>query len=333
MTELDPAPFLRGNPFPPCDDVPYPRAAPADRFRLPASTWQAATVPAGVRLELDGDATSVVIRYSTLTADLGYRGDGGGRRFEAWTAEDRLDAVHAVVGEGSAELRLAPRSTPVTVHLPEGMRPTIHGLRPIGGAIVPGPPRPRWVAYGDSILEGWAASAPALAWPALVARWAGLDLVNLGYAGSARGEIATAESVASLEASVISLSYGTNCWSMIPHSGAMMSAGFDGFLTIVRQGHPATPIVVVSPIRRPAAEDTPNRLGATLASLRAAIEGVVRERIAGGDPNLLLVEGNALVPDERLPDGIHPDDEGHVLLATALGPVMAGALTGAKKPA
>jgi lysophospholipase L1-like esterase len=330
VTELDPAPFLRGNPFPPCDDVPYPRAAPADRFRLPASTWQAASVPAGVRLDLDGDATSVVIRYSTLTADLGFRGDGGGRAFEAWTA-DRLDTVDAVVGEGSAELHIAPRSTPVTVHLPEGMRPTIHGLRPVGGEIVPGPPRPRWVAYGDSILEGWAASAPALAWAALVARSAGLDVVNLGYAGSARGEIATAESVASLEASVISLSYGTNCWSMTPHSDEMMAAGFDGFLTIVRQGHPATPIVVVSPIRRPAAEDTPNRLGATLASLRVAIEGVVRERIAGGDPNLFLVEGEVLVPDERLPDGIHPDDEGHRLLATAIGPAVAGAVAGAKE--
>ncbi len=331
MTEFDPTPFLRGNPFPPCDDVPYPRAAPADRFRLPAATWQAATVPAGVRLELDGDATSVVIRYSTLTADLGSRGAGGGRTFEAWTAGDRLDIVDAVVGEGLAELRLGPRTTPATIHLPEGMRPTIHGLRPVGGGIVPGPPRPRWLAYGDSILEGWVASAPALAWPALVARSAGLDLVNLGYAGSARGEIATAESVASLEASVISLSYGTNCWSMIPHSDEMMSAGFDAFLTILRQGQPATPIVVVSPVRRPAAEDAPNRLGATLASLRAVIEGVVRQRISMGDPHLLLVEGEALVPDEYLADGIHPDDKGHMLLAAALGPEIANAIAGVMK--
>ena len=174
-------------------------------------------MPAGVRLELDGDATAVGVHYTTATGDSGVRGDGGGRTFEAWTRDGLLDTVHAVVGPGTVELQLGARPGPVTVHLPEVMRPRIDGLRPVGGELVPGPAKPRWVAYGDSILEGWVASAPAqlvgTGGPRL-----DLDLVNLGYAGAARGEIASAEAVAGLDASIVTLSYGTNCWSMIPHS-------------------------------------------------------------------------------------------------------------------
>ena len=124
----------------------------------------------------------------------------------------------------------------------------------------------------------------------------------------------------------MTLSYGTNCWATIPHSDDMLSAGFNAFLTIVRQGHATTPVIVVSPIVRPSAETTPNRLGATLQSLRAEMEEVVRSRIAAGDRNLVLVHGRSVVPEERLADGIHPDDEGHGVLADALSPLIGDAV-------
>ena len=145
---------------------------------------------------------------------------------------------------------------------------------------------PRWIAYGDSIAEGWIASGPAGAWPSVAARRHGLDLVNLGYAGSARGELPSAQHVAALDADVISISHGTNCWSRIPFSAALFAEQTRAFLALVRQGHPDTPIVVTSPILRPDAETTPNALGATLRDLRVAMEDVTRELIAAGDARL-----------------------------------------------
>ena len=120
---------------------------------------------------------------------------------------------------------------------------------------------------------------------------------------------------------MITVAHGTNCWTRIPHSAAMMAAGFDAFLTVLRQGHPSTPIVVVSPVIRPDAEATPNRLGATLADLRDAIEDVTARR---GDVE--LVRGLPVLGAEDLPDGIHPGDDGHRALATAVGAAVAGAL-------
>ncbi len=166
-----------------------------------------------------------------------------------------------------------------------------------------------------------------MAWPAIVGREHRLDVMNLGYAGAARGEIVSAEHVAGLDAAVISVTHGTNCWTRIPHSVGMFREGLAAFLQVVREGHPETPIVGSSPILRPDAETTENRLGATLQDLRAAMEEVVLDRIHAGDPWLELIPGRAIVTEDQLADAIHPNDEGHRALAAAIGPAVASAAT------
>src|SRR5262249_41871274 len=233
-------------------------------------------------------------------------------------------------GPGTARFTLgalgdrAPEE-PVVVYLPEGMRPVVLAVRAFGGTLEPAPGRPRWLAYGDSIAQGWIASGPVGAWPAPAGRRPGLDVVTLGYAGSARGEIVSAQQLAALDAAVVSISHGTNCWSRIPFSAAMFREQTRAFLGIVRAGHPDTPIVVTSPILRPDAETTPNVLGATLVDLRTTMEDVARESIAAGDEHLALVGGGALVGPDDLPDGIHPGDHGHAMLAEAFGRAVAAA--------
>jgi lysophospholipase L1-like esterase len=204
----------------------------------------------------------------------------------------------------------------------------VHSIRGVAGAIEPAPRQPRWIAYGDSIAEGWIASGPVDAWPAVAGRDYNLDVANLGYAGAARGEIVSAEQIAKLDAAVISISHGTNCWTRIPFSSLMFRANTRAFLDIVREGHPEVPIVVTSPVLRPDAEATPNRLGATLDDLRVAMEEVTLDRIAAGDGALTLVCGGALLETEHLPDGIHPGDEGHRVLAAVFGGAVHDALEG-----
>ncbi len=280
-----------------------------------------------MRVEFVGDAEAVTVIYRTETDDLGYRGSGAGHSFAVWRGGTLVDEQPAALGDATVQLRTRPDGPDerAIVYLPEGMRPTVLSIEPVGGEIEPAAAQPRWIAYGDSIAEGWVASAPALSWPAVAGRAHGLDVCNLGYAGSARGEIVSAEHIASIPAAVISISHGTNCWTRIPHSVAMVRDGTRAFLEIVRQGHPETPIVVASPVVRPDAELTPNRVGATLAALRAAIEDVVHARREAGDAHLQLVPGQPLLGAEHLPDGIHPGDEGHAILAERIGPVVATA--------
>ena len=314
-----PEPFLRGCLFPPIGSVLYPRADPVDADHLPADVWAAAELPVGMRLEMVGDATAVDIAYHTATANLGYRGEGAGCTFAAYRAARKISEVEAVLGEGVVRLELpGEASRPAIVYLPEGMVPTVMSVTPVGGSIEPAPRRPRWLAYGDAITQGWLASAPSMAWPAVAGRQLGLDVCNLGYAGSARGETFSAAMLADHQAEAISIAYGVNCWSRIPHTPGLLAEGIRAFLAIVRSGQPATPVVVVTPIVRPDAEDTPNRLGATLADLRLAMEEAVHECIAAGDTNLYLVGGKTVMDPVELVDGVHPGDEGHKRLAAAV---------------
>jgi lysophospholipase L1-like esterase len=319
---MDPAPFLRGVAFPGNDDVPYPRAKLDDAFRLPLDTWAQAQIPVGVRLELVGDAESIEIQYVTVTDSLGYRGAGAGTSFAVWRDGAPVQEGVAALGEGRVVLQLGDGDGRVIVYLPEGMKPRVLSIDAVGGAIGPAPQQPRWIAYGDSIVEGWCATSPALAWPAVAGRDHELDHANLGYAGAARGEIVSATEIAKLPADVITIAHGTNCWTRIPHSVEQMRANIRAFLDVLRQGHPETPILVVSPVIRPDAETKPNRLGATLADLRAAIEEVANERIDAGDKRLRLVEGAPLLTEPDLFDGIHPNDDGHRAIAAAIGPAL-----------
>lgn len=315
---MDPTPFLRGNPFPGTARVPYPRADPDDG-RLPRDTWYMASFPVGVRLELTGGAEAVRIAYRARVSPAGWT-EQRGWSFEVWRAGKRISAELAAEGEATVQLPLAdPTGDPFVVYLPERLAPEILAVDAVGGPIEPAPRAPRWICYGDSIAAGADASSPALTWASLVARTHGLDVTNLGYSGAARGELPSAEQVARLDAAVISITHGTNCWNRIAHSRGMMLEQTRAFLRIVRDGHPATPIVVCTPVLRPEAEEAPNRLGATLEDLRAAMT----EACTGFDVE--VVKGRDLIDASMLADNVHPNDAGHRAIADALGPVLAEA--------
>ena len=270
------------------------------------------------------------IDYTCATDDLGYRGEGAGTRFSAWRGDREIASAPAKVDGGTASARSRWLGDEIlTVYLPEGMKPTLTAVRAVGGSLEAAPRGPRWLAYGDSMTEGWIASSPAYCWPSIAARRQRLDVVNLGYAGSCRGELASAEQLAALPADVISLGYGTNCWTRIPHSRALLAANLRAFLSILRSGHPQTPIVVWSPVVRPEAESTPNRLGATLADLRAEIEEFAEE-LAGEAGPLTLVRGLPFLSGDQLPDGVHPADEGHAIMADVIGDAVARAAAGGR---
>lgn len=321
---------LRGIAWTGDAETPYPRADPQDADRLPGDTWDTAQLPVGVRLELVGDAQALEIEYACATNDLGYRGHGAGTSFSAWRGDREVAVAAASVDGGVAVLEFddagGGADRLLTIYLPEGMRPTLFEVRAVNGAFTAAPPGVRWLAYGDSVTEGWVASGPAHAWPSIAARIHRLDVVNLGYAGAARGEMPSAEQLAALDAGVISIAYGTDCWTRIPHSRPQFREGLRAFLAVVRQGHPTTPIVVVSPVLRPDAEATHNRLGATLGDIRAEVEEVVTSLRDAGESHLELVRGLPLLGEELLPDGVHPGDEGHRVLARAIGDVVAGSL-------
>ena len=158
---------LRGAAWPGNEAIPYPRSDPADD-RLPLDTLGTAQIPVGVRLELIGDASGIEIDYSCATDDLGYRGEGAGTTFSAWRGDREVGSAPATVDGGTVRLEVDGSADEIlTVYVPEGMKPTLAAVQATGGSLEAAPRGPRWLAYGDSLTEGWIATGPAYCWPAV----------------------------------------------------------------------------------------------------------------------------------------------------------------------
>jgi len=197
---------------------------------------------------------------------------------------------------------------------------------------------PRWVHHGSSISHGANADRPTGTWPAVAAALGGVDLVNLGLGGNALLDPFTARAIRDTPADLISVKLGINIVNTDSFRLRTFGAAVHGFLDTIREGHPVTPLVVVSPILCPMAEDVPGPSGPdpdlptlrfrnfgdpaeiaagklTLRVIRGELLRIVNMR-SGTDPNLRYLDGLELygpadAGELPLPDGLHPDPAAH----------------------
>ena len=179
------------------------------------------------------------------------------------------------------------------------------------------------VFYGTSITQGGCASRPGLSYEAILGRQLNIDFVNLGFSGNGLGEPEMASAVAEIDAACFVLDFGAN-----HKTGEAMRAVYAPFLDAVRARHPATPIVVMTPLYTAREERMPS-LKLDWQQRRDYISQVVRQRIKAGDKQLFLVDGARLLgsnPGDGLVDGGHPNDLGFSRMADGLAPVLGRAL-------
>ena len=93
------------------------------------------------------------------------------------------------------------------------------------------------------------------------------------------------------------------------------------FIAIVREGHPTTPIAIVSPIFCEAAEDTALGNGLSLSRMRSLLAEAVETRRGAGDGRIQLISGlDLLGPADAadLPDGLHTGRHGRGVLGISI---------------
>ncbi|WP_051325959.1 SGNH/GDSL hydrolase family protein [Glycomyces tenuis] len=201
-------------------------------------------------------------------------------------------------------------------------------------ASVPEPETRRWVHHGSSISHGYRAETTTGTWPVVAALKTGTHLTNLAFSGNAMLDAFVARTIRDTPADVISLKIGVN----IVCGDVMRLRAFrpavDGFLDTIRDGHPDTPIVLVSPIwcepveasAGPTVQDPDRSEEWTIASgteadvaagklslraVRAALSSIVDRRRADGDHRLRHLDGLSLYGERDaaampLPDNLHP---------------------------
>ncbi len=101
-------------------------------------------------------------------------------------------------------------------------------------------------------------------------------------------------------------------------TGITFRSGITGFVEIVREGHPGTPIVLVSPILAPPHEEEPNAVGLTLVKMREEVEHAVTALCRHGARNVHYLDGRELLGPADVSylnaDGVHPSAEGYKLM-------------------
>ncbi|MGA5131502.1 GDSL-type esterase/lipase family protein [Streptomyces olivoreticuli] len=320
--------------------------------------------PSGVRLVFRTRATAVEL--DTLPTKRVYVGapprpDGvyellvDGRPV-GWAGVTGGNTLTVDMATGTAEHRPGPVGTLRFTGLPDGVKNVeiwlphnetteLVALRtdaPVEPT--PDPGRKVWLHHGSSISQGSDAASPTTTWPALAASLGGVELINLGLGGSALLDPFTARALRDTPADLISIKIGINLVNADLMRLRAFTPAVHGFLDTVREGHPATPLLVVSPILCPIHEDTPGPsavdLGAvgtgqlrfratgdpaerasgklTLGVIRDELARIVEQR-AAEDPYLHHLDGRDLyghadATELPLPDRLHPDAATHRLI-------------------
>ncbi|EFL26297.1 conserved hypothetical protein [Streptomyces himastatinicus ATCC 53653] len=317
--------------------------------------------PSGVRLVFRTRATAVAL--DALRTKMAYRGapprpDG----VYDLLVDGRLAARGSVtggnvrtidMGGGAAETEPGPVGTVRFTGLPDRMKDVeiwlpwneiteLVALR-ADAAVEPVPDRGRrvWLHHGSSISHGSNAESPSTTWPALAASRGGVELINLGLGGGALLDPFTARAMRDTPADLISVKIGINLVNADLMRLRAFGPAVHGFLDTLREGHPSTPLLVVSPVYCPIHEDTPgpcapdfSRLSEgklqfratgdpaeraagklTLTVIRDELARIVRQR-AADDPFLHYLDGRGLYGEADfaelpLPDQLHPDAVTH----------------------
>jgi lysophospholipase L1-like esterase len=227
------------------------------------------------------------------------------------------------VGDGEQRLTvdLPGREAQVEIWLPQAGVIAIREPSFDGAAEELAPVGPRWITYGSSITQCSGAYGPSETWPAVVARRHGWEGVNLGFGGECHLDPVAARTIRDLPAQLISMCLGINIHSGATFNGRTLPGQVETFISTIRQGHPATPLVVITPLPVPNHEGRPNAVGLTLDDVRTLVELGART-----DPAVEIIDGrDLLTPDEArtlYADDVHPGPGGYLLLADRLTPLL-----------
>jgi GDSL-like Lipase/Acylhydrolase family len=310
----------------------------------------------GIRLRLDTD--SDLLELDVMLTGVEFPGTTLPRPCFDLVVDGELVAGHATDSGGSWSVRLKPGRTPemtfrpgpaetvtfgglsphaksIELWLPQNRIVELRDLRISDAASVQRSTAPsrRWIHYGSSISHCSEADRPTNTWPAVAARLAGVDLTNLGFGGQCHLDQVVARTIRDLPADVISAKIGINIVNGDTFRERTFVPALHGFLDTLRDGHPATPILVITPILFPVGEEhagptivvdgqaavveRPEELttGAlSIGRIRELVEVIVSKRQRSGDANLYLLDGRELFGADNvgdLSDGLHPNTAGY----------------------
>ena len=171
------------------------------------------------------------------------------------------------------------------------------------------------VYYGSSITQGGCASRPGLAYESIISRKFNCDYINLGFSGSAMGELKMAEYISHLDMCCVVYDYDHNA-----PTAQHLAKTHKQMYEIIRKNNPELPIIIASMPWH----DKNNCNWAK--ERRAVIINTYNKAIDAGDKNVYFVDGMKYYESYGMSnctiDGCHPNDLGFWAMANEFIKVM-----------
>lgn len=247
-----------------------------------------------------------------------YQGVGKGREYVGGVMV--TFAVDINKNEGVLALKEGVKEFYINLPLYEGVKKVEIGF-PHGSRISRPMPRENGTVcfYGSSITQGGCAGRPGNMYSHILCRQLDCNNMNLGFSGSARGEQAVANYIASrhIDAFVMDFVFNTLTVGELEYT-------HEKFYKTVRTAHPDIPVIFVThPYYGEATALDRERV-------RVVFETYTRAKENG--ENVWFVDSESFFPHEMRDlfavDNLHPNDLGNYFMAKAIYPTLKKALEG-----
>lgn len=326
------APFVIGG-------IPHPNDNCNEYYRLDASKKDIYsdanrhlghnTAGGNIRFSTDADIISlhITLRYGGNGmhhfCDRGvygvdaYVGTGTNRRYVGrmmQTFADNADFNSGTldlpdgINEVQINLPLYAGIEKVEIGFPEGAKvgaPTKRNNKPIA-------------FYGSSITQGGCVSRPANSYASIICRALDADCVNYGFSGSAMGETAVAEHIASRELACFVMDYDYNSPSL-----EHLESTHEPFFKTIREAQPELPVVFVT---HPFYSDITSGDKKRIEIVKKTYENARKN----GDKNVYFVDSSDFFTKEMRDlyavDNLHPNDLGQFSMAEIIFPYVKKAI-------
>jgi lysophospholipase L1-like esterase len=310
-------------------EAPFDRLPAKAKGVVPEPVWNLSRSATGMYASFRTNATEIHARWQLKSSHLGeanfpvaafsgldlYVDDGGTWRWAAATHKLESQTPEVCVIEGMAgdlrDFRLYLPMRNAVLKLEVGV-PDEADFTPVA----PSSEKPL-VFYGTSILHGAYASHAGMVHSSILGRRLRQPVINLGFSGNGKMEIALADLLAEVDASVYIL-------DTLPNMGLnLVEERAEAFVRHLRALRPDVPIVLVEdrPLGnywiKPAVKQTHE---AKWQRFREIYDGLVGE----GMGDLHYVPGRDLfgTDSEGSLDSSHPSDLGFMRMAEILDPVL-----------
>lgn len=294
------------------------KEAAGDRM-IPDSPYRGDNPAARIRFETNASEVSIVLNFAGMDAVAGH---------SSWAS----DGLVTVEESGPVQFcRIKGSSGPQVskVRVGNSSRRTMEIILPyadvvsfLGLGLPPGAELfqvkretlPRYVAYGDSITQGFRATSPVETYPMRLAQAKKWELINMGF-GSRRASIPDGSVLARLKPDMMTMLIGVNdCLGAKPVE--RYAADVTGLLAEFRRTMPRAPVFFITPL--PVAEPARWKNSEKLDAYRAAAAQALAKL---KDANLHLIDGTTLIEPKAdlFADGLHPNASGFEMIARRLG--------------